>query len=251
VGCVLAEAEISTGCLWHAECQFFTVGHIEVLCLLHGIYRALIFSFKPIFSPCRAYARGVPCKNRFLGRRGAMARKKQSKLGRPPKHEGERLSKNRTFRVRGTLDEQLEAAAQKAGRSVSEEIERRLDDSFKRIEELYGGPHLSATFRILADNLALVKAKFGERWAENDFARDEIARAFAAVIVREVPGFYSVTIETGEPGGTISGFTRYRTKEIAERENPGMAETLRRHRAAQALPQKEAQALPQEKEAGK
>jgi hypothetical protein len=180
-----------------------------------------------------------------------MARKKQSKLGRPPKHEGERLSKNRTFRVRGTLDEQLEAAAQKTGRSVSEEIERRLDDSFKRIEELYGGPHLSATFRILADNLALVKAKFGERWAENDFARDEIARAFATVIVREMPGFYSVTIETGEPGGTISGLTRYRTKEIAELENPGIAEILRRHRAAQALPQKEAQAPPQEKEAPK
>jgi hypothetical protein len=63
-----------------------------------------------------------------------MARKKQSKLGRPPKHEGERLSKNRTFRVRGTLDEQLEAAARDAKRSVSEEIERRLEESFRREE---------------------------------------------------------------------------------------------------------------------
>jgi hypothetical protein len=63
-----------------------------------------------------------------------MARKKPSKLGRPPKREGERLSKNRTFRVRGTLDEQLEAAAQDAGHSVSEEIERRLEESFRREE---------------------------------------------------------------------------------------------------------------------
>jgi hypothetical protein len=63
-----------------------------------------------------------------------MARKKQSKIGRPPKHEGERLSKNRTFRVRGTLDKQLEAAAQEARRSVSEEIERRLEASFRREE---------------------------------------------------------------------------------------------------------------------
>ena len=63
-----------------------------------------------------------------------MARKRPSKLGRPPKHEGERLSKNRTFRVRGTLDKQLEAAAQEAGRSVSEEIERRLEQSFRREE---------------------------------------------------------------------------------------------------------------------
>jgi len=63
-----------------------------------------------------------------------MARKKQSKIGRPPKRKGERLSKNRTFRVRGTLDEQLEAAAQEAGRSVSEEIEHRLEASFRRDE---------------------------------------------------------------------------------------------------------------------
>jgi hypothetical protein len=176
-----------------------------------------------------------------------MARKKQSKLGRPPKHEGERLSKNRTFRVRGGLDEQLEAAAQKAERSVSEEIEQRLEDSFRR-EELYGGPHLSATFRILADNLALVKAKFGERWAENDFALNQLAGAFAEVIAREVPGFYSVKIETKGKLGGIYGVIRYASPEIAEQENPGMAEALRRHRAAQAAPQKEAQALPQEKE---
>ena len=63
-----------------------------------------------------------------------MGRKKRSKIGRPPKREGERLSKNRTFRVRGTLDEKLEAAAQDAGHSVSEEIERRLEESFRREE---------------------------------------------------------------------------------------------------------------------
>ena len=52
--------------------------------------------------------------------------------GRPPRHQGERLSKNRTFRVRGGLDEKLQAAAAVSGRSVSEEIEFRLDQSFDR-----------------------------------------------------------------------------------------------------------------------
>jgi predicted HicB family RNase H-like nuclease len=66
-----------------------------------------------------------------------MARKRQAKIGRPPKRKGERLSKNRTFRVRGTLDEQLAAAADAAGRSVSEEIEYRLERSFWR-EEIEG-----------------------------------------------------------------------------------------------------------------
>jgi hypothetical protein len=58
-----------------------------------------------------------------------MARKK-AKIGRPPRHGSERLSKSRTFRVRPHLDELLQKAAAEAGRSVSEEIEYRLDRSF-------------------------------------------------------------------------------------------------------------------------
>jgi hypothetical protein len=57
-----------------------------------------------------------------------MARK--NKGGRPARHAGERLTKHRTFRVRGSLDEKLEEAAARAGRSVSEQIERMLEDYF-------------------------------------------------------------------------------------------------------------------------
>jgi hypothetical protein len=147
-----------------------------------------------------------------------MARKKQSKLGRPPKHEGELLSKNRTFRVRGTLDEQLEAAAQKAGRSVSEEIERRLDDSFKRIEELYGGPRTSAMFRVIADAIALLKA--GGSLAETDRARANVAKFFADLLAEEVPGFYCVTIETVNEQGQVRGVISYPSEEIEKRDYP-------------------------------
>jgi len=55
---------------------------------------------------------------------------KKTKPGRPPRHKGEVLAKNRTFRVRGELDDQLQASAARAGRSVSEEIEYRLSRSF-------------------------------------------------------------------------------------------------------------------------
>lgn len=64
-----------------------------------------------------------------------MAKKEKVRMGRPPKHEGERLSKNRTFRVRPALDAQLMAAAEKSGRSVSEEIEYRLEESFRRHDQ--------------------------------------------------------------------------------------------------------------------
>src|SRR5262249_28889976 len=83
VGCVLAEAEISTGRLWLAECQFFSVGHIEVLCLSHGISRALIFPSKPLLPSCQTYVRGIPCKNP-LGERG-YGEEKTVKTRPPPK----------------------------------------------------------------------------------------------------------------------------------------------------------------------
>jgi hypothetical protein len=56
--------------------------------------------------------------------------RKKPKAGRPPRHAGERLSKNRTFRVRGELDEKLQAAAEQSRRTVSAEIEFRLECSF-------------------------------------------------------------------------------------------------------------------------
>jgi hypothetical protein len=54
----------------------------------------------------------------------------KKKRGRSPKPERERRSKTRTFRVRGRLDEYLVWNAGESGRSVSEEIEARLERSF-------------------------------------------------------------------------------------------------------------------------
>jgi hypothetical protein len=59
-----------------------------------------------------------------------MADKEKSLGGRPPRYAGEVLAKNRTFRCRNRLDESLQASALQSQRSVSEEIERRLEDSY-------------------------------------------------------------------------------------------------------------------------
>lgn len=61
-----------------------------------------------------------------------MAEDGAKRRGRPPIPEEERKGANLTFRTRGSLRLQLEAAAQEAGRSVSEEIEHRLQISFDR-----------------------------------------------------------------------------------------------------------------------
>jgi hypothetical protein len=56
------------------------------------------------------------------------------RIGRPPKYPGEGKRPTLTFRVRGKLHEQLQAAAAASERSISEEIEARLEESFRREE---------------------------------------------------------------------------------------------------------------------
>jgi hypothetical protein len=57
---------------------------------------------------------------------------KRKRIGRPPKPAKERRTVNFTFRSRGELREWLRNAAEPAGRSISEEIERRLYQSFEQ-----------------------------------------------------------------------------------------------------------------------
>jgi predicted HicB family RNase H-like nuclease len=62
-----------------------------------------------------------------------MAAKKR--IGRPPKAEEDRKAVNFTFRSRGQMRERLQAAAIAVGRSISEEIEFRLERSFWQEEK--------------------------------------------------------------------------------------------------------------------
>ena len=55
---------------------------------------------------------------------------KAKRIGRPPKPVKQRKSVNFTFRSRGEMREQLGRADEVSGRSISEEIERRLEASF-------------------------------------------------------------------------------------------------------------------------
>jgi hypothetical protein len=64
-----------------------------------------------------------------------MSVKKAKRRGRPALPAAERKAKNFTFRSRGNLHEQLQEAAVLSGRSISEEIERRLQQSFADDEQ--------------------------------------------------------------------------------------------------------------------
>jgi hypothetical protein len=78
--------------------------------------------------------------------------------------------------VRGTLDEQLQSAADKSGRSVSEEIEFRLEESFRSaetIEQMLGGPHTAAMLKMFAGAIGLVEARHGHRWDKTETSKVE------------------------------------------------------------------------------
>lgn len=60
-----------------------------------------------------------------------MTKEPAKRIGRPPLLAEQRKSRNLTFRTRNGMRERLEAAAHKAGRSISEEIESRLEMSFE------------------------------------------------------------------------------------------------------------------------
>lgn len=59
-----------------------------------------------------------------------MAGKKSKPRGRPPLPPAEKRAKNFTFRSRGDMHDKLSEAASLNERSISEEIERRLERSF-------------------------------------------------------------------------------------------------------------------------
>jgi hypothetical protein len=103
--------------------------------------------------------------------------------GRPPRHQGERLSKNRTFRVRGGLDEKLQAAAAASGRSVSEEIEFRLDQSFDRdafIGLVLGGDENAKVLQSIATVMKL--ESYNGHWLKDVKSSETVRRAVNFVI---------------------------------------------------------------------
>jgi hypothetical protein len=108
---------------------------------------------------------------------------KKSKRGRPPRHKGEVLAKNRTFRVRGELDEQLQGSAAKAGRSVSEEIEYRLSRSYfddLRAAEFVGDDASADAIRMI--RLVMAIESISGPWSSDPASAQRVSAASDTII---------------------------------------------------------------------
>jgi len=62
--------------------------------------------------------------------------KQPKRRGRPPKYAGEGKRQNFSFRIRDAIRERLVAVVEKTGRSLSEEIEWRIEHSFEWEDQL-------------------------------------------------------------------------------------------------------------------
>jgi Arc-like DNA binding domain len=80
---------------------------------------------------------------------------RRKRIGRPPKPAKERKSVNFTFRSRGDMRQKLRDAAALGGRSISEEIERRLDLSFQ--QEQMAMEAVKAALKLLLEEREVAK----------------------------------------------------------------------------------------------
>lgn len=111
--------------------------------------------------------------------------------GRPKLEDGQRKRANLTFRVRDALRDTLEAVATAHGRSLSEEIEHRLEQSLGDVRQVWGDD-VFAIAESMGKALWHIERENGARWIEDDQAFEdflgttgEIIRAYRALVLRE------------------------------------------------------------------
>jgi hypothetical protein len=101
-------------------------------------------------------------------------------MGRPPKDDGSKKSAHLSIRISANLRDLLaEARKRPDGEvSLSEEVELRLLESFKKdedIEKRFGGTGTARLLEILADRILSIEASTtGERWFIDRFTFDQV-----------------------------------------------------------------------------
>jgi hypothetical protein len=135
-----------------------------------------------------------------------MAGKSKSKAGRPPKYEGERLRRVRTFRVRGSLDANLIKYADHSGRTVSEEIEYLLERAID--ENGVRGTDTGKVIRMI--QLAMQnESADGTEWS-SDPIKAETVRTAVNIIIAAFANLPVAPPSTGtaaaKPGEILAGF---------------------------------------------
>jgi len=110
------------------------------------------------------------------------------KRGRPPLPKAERKRGVLGFRARDDLRRRLTDAAKLSGRSASEEIEHRLDQSFEMAELIAGafraalGETNGDLMRAIATVIWLIERRTGKKWNEDLLTAFEVSSAIDSIV---------------------------------------------------------------------
>lgn len=102
-----------------------------------------------------------------------MAEKTQAKMGRPLKHSGDRKRHVQSVRVRDSIKDKLSQSAERMQRSISEEMEARLELSFEMEREFGDGEALTHLVRLISQSIHMVADRLGESSDAYELARDK------------------------------------------------------------------------------
>src|SRR5271170_8137271 len=106
----------------------------------------------------------------------AMARR-----GRPRKDERDRRTEPVSIRMAKSLRAALEAERQTNGRSLSQEIEVRLIESFdlgRTDKERFGGADLFWLFRVFADQIADIEFQTRRKFRDDAYTFNQVKECF-------------------------------------------------------------------------
>ena len=115
----------------------------------------------------------------------------KKKLGRPRLAPQERKAQNITFRSRPDLYKDLQAAVKGTGYSLSEEVERRLKETFRDSDPIFtalAGKEASIILRLIAEILLKV-TRDNQNWYENRELAETTSSA-ASLIIARVAGVF-------------------------------------------------------------
>lgn len=110
----------------------------------------------------------------------------RKKTGRPAKYPGAGARITHSLRIKEQTREKLIEAASASGRSISEEMEYRIDRSFED-DGKFGPPHIAKVVTVMSAVLQSIESALRAKWYENELTRITCKEALSNTINMLMP----------------------------------------------------------------
>src|SRR5215813_340597 len=113
-----------------------------------------------------------------------MAKKRAPGAGRKPRGDYKGKSATLTTRITPDTRAAMDRAAQKSGRSLSQEVEHRLNASIRKDYKHNRHPHIRALAEAIAMLTYWVEKRTQKHWNDDPFTAEALRRAIESFVVR-------------------------------------------------------------------